>query len=86
MVSTVILGKKASSAPSAMELRRYRGGTWVVALVAGIAIAVGGIVIIVNPFESTVAFVLALGVLLILKGVVDLLISMWFSNATKDFR
>ena len=74
------------NAVRAMELRRYRGGTWVVALVAGIAIAVGGIVIIVNPFESTVAFVLALGVLLILKGVVDLLISMWFSNATKDFR
>lgn len=74
------------NAVRAMELRRYRGGTWVVALVAGIAIAVGGIVIIVNPFESTVAFVLTLGVLLIVKGIVDLLISMWFSSATKDFR
>ena len=58
----------AVNAARAIELRRYRGGTWTIALVAGIVVALGGVVIVVNPFETTVTFVLVLGVLLVLKG------------------
>lgn len=74
------------NAVRALELRRYQGGMWVPALIAGAVIALGGVVIIVNPFGSTVAFVLALGVLLIVKGAADLLISMWLSSAMKQLR
>lgn len=76
----------AVNAVRAFELRRYQGGTWVVALIAGAIIALGGVIIIVNPFGTTVAFVLALGVLLIVKGVADLLISMWLSSAMKQLQ
>lgn len=74
------------NAVRAMELRRYQGGMWVVALVAGIVIALGGVIIIVNPFETTVMFVLVLGVLLMLKGIADLLISLWLSSAMKELQ
>ena len=72
------------NAVRAMELRRYQGGMWVAALIAGIIIALGGI--IVNPFDTTVMFVLVLGVLLIVKGIADLLISLWLSSAMKEMQ
>ena len=64
----------------------YRGGTWTIALVAGIVVALGGVVIVVNPFETTVTFVLVLGVLLVLKGAADLLVSLWLTSAMKQLQ
>lgn len=61
-------------------LRERGGSTWVIFLLISILIAVGGIVIIVNPFSTTVTFVLVLGVMLIAKGVIDLLIEFVFSK------
>lgn len=69
-----------------IELRAYRGSTWVVALVLSAAIALGGIVIVVNPFATTAVFVLVLGVLLIVKGVSDLVIERRLSRMMKDIR
>ena len=74
------------NAVRAMELRRYQGGMWVAALIAGIIIALGGVIIIVNPFDTTVMFVLVLGVLLIVKGIAYLLISLWLSSAMKEMQ
>ena len=74
------------NAARAIELRRYRGGTWTIALVAGIVVALGGVVIVVNPFETTVTFVLVLGVLLVLKGAADLLVSLWLTSAMKQLQ
>lgn len=62
------------SAVRSLELRQYPGYSWVAALVVGALVAIGGIVILVNPFQSTVAFVLALGVALLVNGVVELFI------------
>ena len=76
----------AVNAARAIELRRYRGGTWTIALVAGIVVALGGVVIVVNPFETTVTFVLVLGVLLVLKGAADLLVSLWLTSAMKQLQ
>lgn len=70
----------------AIELRRYATGTWAIALVVSLLVAIGGIVIIANPFSSTVAFVLVLGVLLIVKGIFDLLIERWLAKAEKSLR
>lgn len=61
-------------------LREFGGSTWIVMLIVSALIALGGIVIIVNPFSTTVTFVLVLGVMLIAKGVIDLLIEFVFSR------
>ena len=44
-----------------------------------VLIAIGGVVIIWNPFESTVTFIMALGALLAVNGGADLLIE-WRSR------
>ena len=62
------------SAVRALELRQYPDYSWVVALVVGVLVAIGGVVIIVNPFESTVTFVLVLGVALLVNGIGELFI------------
>ena len=62
------------SAVRALELRRYPDYSWVAALVLGVVVAIGGIVILVNPFQSTVTFVLVLGVALLVNGVGELFI------------
>ena len=49
-------------------------------------VALGGVVIVVNPFETTVTFVLVLGVLLVLKGAADLLVSLWLTSAMKQLQ
>ncbi len=57
-----------------VELRGSHSTAWILMLAVSVLVSLGGIVIIINPFETTVAFVLALGILLIVKGVVDLII------------
>ena len=74
------------NAVRSVELRAYRGSTWVVTLILSAVIAIGGLVIIVNPFATTAAFVLVLGVLLIVKGVADLVIERRLARMMKDVR
>ena len=69
-----------------IELRAYQGSTWIASIVISAAVAIGGVVIVVNPFETTAAFVLMLGVLLIVKGVGDLVIERRLAQASKDLR
>ncbi|WP_418830394.1 DUF308 domain-containing protein, partial [Paraeggerthella sp.] len=66
--------------------RAYQGSTWIASIVISAAVAIGGVVIVVNPFETTAAFVLMLGVLLIVKGVGDLVIERRLAQASKDLR
>ena len=58
----------AVNAARAIELRRYRGGTWTIALVAGIVVALGGVVDVVTSFHPPVPSVLVRGVLLGQEG------------------
>lgn len=74
------------NAVRSVELRTYQGSTWIVALVVSVVVAIGGLVIIVNPFATTAMFVLVLGVLLIVKGVADLVIERRFARMIKDQR
>ncbi len=74
------------NAVRSFELRTYHGNTWVLGLVVSVIVAVGGVVIIVNPFDTTVTFMLVLGILLIVKGVGDLIIEASLSSALKNQR
>lgn len=74
------------NAVRSVELRAYQGSTWVVTLILSAVIAIGGLVIIVNPFATTAMFVLVLGVLLIVKGVADLVIERRLARMMKDAR
>ncbi len=65
-----------------IDLRGYRGGSWIAMLVVSAVVAIGGIVIVVNPFDTTVTFVLVLGILLTVKGVADLVLEFFMSRAT----
>lgn len=67
------------SAVRSIDLRDLDGYTWIVSLVLGIAVAVGGIVIIANPFDTTLMFIYVLGALMIANGATDLLIE-WASR------
>ncbi|MCI8469854.1 MAG: hypothetical protein HFJ75_10340 [Eggerthellaceae bacterium] len=67
------------NAVRAVELRGLDSYSWIVALVISVLIAIGGVVIIWNPFESTVTFIMVLGVLLAVNGAADLLIE-WRSR------
>lgn len=69
-----------------VELRNFPGSMWVPVLAVSAAVAIGGVVIIVNPFETTVTFVLVLGILLIVKGAADLVLEASFSRMTKDMK
>lgn len=74
------------NAVRSVELRAYQGSTWVVTLILSAVIAIGGLVIIVNPFATTAMFVLVLGVLLIVKGIADLVIERRLARMMKDAR
>lgn len=74
------------NAVRSVELRAYQGSTWVVTLILSAIIAIGGLVIIVNPFATTAMFVLVLGVLLIVKGVADLVIERRLARMMKEAR
>ena len=67
-----------------IELRAYPGGMWVPMLVVSALVAIGGVVIVVNQFETTVTFVLVLGILLVAKGLIDLAIEASLSRALKN--
>lgn len=72
ILGIVLVVSGVVNAVRSFEFRRFGGGSWIGILIVSLAVAVGGIVIIVNPFDTTVAFVLVLGMLLIAKGVIDL--------------
>ena len=74
------------NAVRSVELRAYQGSMWVVTLILSAIIAIGGLVIIVNPFATTAMFVLVLGVLLIVKGVADLVIERRLARMIKEAR
>ena len=61
-----------------LSCARTKAGVWVVAMLVSVAVAIGGIVIIANPFATTAMFVLVLGVLLVAKGRPPI----WLSSAS----
>ncbi len=68
------------SAVRSFDMRGFGGSSWIVSLVMGAVVAVGGIVIIANPFETTLMFIYVLGALMVINGVADLIIE-WRSRS-----
>lgn len=58
------------------SLRGFGGQTWLASAIVGAIVLIGGVVIIWNPFETTMVFVMVLGVLLIVNGASSLLIEL----------
>ena len=57
-------------------MREFGGNMWIVSTVISVIVAIGGIVVIWNPFETTVLFVMVLGVLLVVTGASNLVIEL----------
>lgn len=54
-----------------LSLKEYGGPSWVVMLVMSCIVTAGGVLITINPFGATQAFVVVLGIFLVLKGISD---------------
>lgn len=63
-----------------IRLKGFGGNSWIGMLILSALVVLGGIVIVVNPFSTTVTFVLVLGILLIAKGAVDLVVELVLSK------
>lgn len=77
--SSVVLGIVLAlagvvSAVRSVELRELRGSAWIIMLVISIIVAIGGVVIIANPFATTSLFVFIIGLVMFVNGVADLAI------------
>lgn len=57
-------------------MRDFGGSMWIVSTIISVIVAIGGVVIIWNPFETTVLFVMVLGVLLVITGASNLVIEL----------
>jgi uncharacterized membrane protein HdeD (DUF308 family) len=71
------------NAVRSMELKRYGRNFWIAALVLSALIALGGIVIIANPFQTTALLVFVLGLIIVSNGIVDLIIEAQLRKAVK---
>lgn len=63
-----------------LRLKEFGGNAWIGMLIVSALVTIGGIIIVVNPFSTTVSFVLVLGILLIAKGAVDLVVELLLSK------
>lgn len=69
-----------------IDMKNFEGNQWIVYLLLSVAVVIGGIIIIWNPFETTAAFVMVLGAFLIVNGISDLLIELKFRKGLKAER
>lgn len=60
----------------AVGLREFGGNAWIAYTIVSALVAIGGVVIIWNPFESTVVFVVVLGALLFANGLINLVVEL----------
>lgn len=67
-----------------LDLRQLGGYRWVVGVVLSALVAIGGILIIANPFGATSAFVMVLGIVLIVNGAVNLYVSGELHRVVKE--
>lgn len=68
------------------ELRQYSNGgkSWIVGLIVGVVIALAGVVVLVNPFETTAMLVFFLGIFLFINGLADLVLELYTRKVRKE--
>lgn len=76
LLGAVLILCGIANAVRSVTLRAVGGPIWIVGLVVGILVAFGGVLIIWNPFETTVVLVMVLGVLLVCNGASSLVIEL----------
>lgn len=64
----------AVNAVRSMELKAHGRNSWIASLILSLLIAIGGVVIIANPFATTSLFVFVLGLIIASNGIIDLII------------
>lgn len=74
----------AVNAVRAMELKSYGGNSWIASIILSVLIAIGGVVIIANPFQTTALMVFVLGLIIASNGIVDLIIEAQLRKALKS--
>ena len=62
----------------AVGLRAF-GSIWIAVLAAAVAVGIGGVLIVVNPWGASMTFVLVLGATFVANGAVDLFIE-WYTR------
>lgn len=73
----------AVNAVRSMELKSYGGNSWIASIILSVLIAIGGVVIIANPFQTTALLVFVLGLIIASNGIVDLIIEAQLRKALK---
>lgn len=86
VLGIVLLFCGVVNAVRSWELRAYADSTWVFSFVVSILIAVGGVVVVVNPFDTAALLVFVLGVCMLVAGVEDVVIEMRARKALKEDR
>lgn len=63
----------------AFGLRAFGSSIWIAVLAAAVAVGIGGVLIVVNPWGASMTFVLVLGATFVANGAVDLFIE-WYTR------
>lgn len=70
---------------NAMELRRCRYSSWKGLLLLAVLSVVLGIIMVVNPFETMETLVMAIGIILVVEGALNLLSALYTALAVRRF-
>lgn len=71
------------NAVRSVEMKNLGVGSWLFVLIINILLVIAGLVVILNPFGATLWFVKMLGIILIVKGIVDIISCTCFSKSIK---
>ena len=73
------------NAVRSVELRQYSksGKSWTIGLIVGVVVALAGVIVLVNPFETSAMLVFFLGIFLFINGVADLVLELYVRNVRK---
>lgn len=69
---------------SSIDLKRMQVGSWIWILLLNIIVVIAGVVVIIDPFPSVLIFAQALGIILICKGIIDVISGVSFSKSLKN--
>lgn len=67
----------------AFGLREFGSSIWIAVMAVAVAVGIGGVLIVVNPWGASMTFVLVLGVVFVVNGAVDLFIEWYVSDSER---
>ena len=85
VIAVILIADGVLKIQYAINLSRVDAGRWWVVLTVGIVMTLIGILAIFNPFETVAAFMMVVGIVLIISGVFDLITIFYVSKSVKAF-